>query len=144
MKTIFVWAALLVVPGLMLAQKPKSQKEVDAINAVVNSKTPDERIAAVESLIQKFSDTEFKVWALNAAAQAAAQKRDTPKVIFYAEQALKTDTKDVDAMLLLAASIAQTTREFDLDKDEEAREVRGNTPRMRSPRSRQFRSPIRR
>jgi hypothetical protein len=118
MKTMLVWAALLAVPGLLLAQKPKSQKEVDAINAVVNSKTPDERIAAVESLIQKFSDTEFKSWALNAAAQSAAQKRDGAKTVFYAEEALKADKNNVDAMLLLAASIAQQTREFDLDKDE--------------------------
>jgi tetratricopeptide (TPR) repeat protein len=118
MKKMLLWGALLAVPGLLLAQKPKSQKEVDAVNAVANAKTPDERIAAVENLIQKFSDTEFKSMALYSAAQAAAQKRDNAKAVFYAEESLKADKNNIEAMLLLATAIAQQTREFDLDKDE--------------------------
>lgn len=114
----FLWVTLLVVPALVFAQKPKSKKEQDAIMAVQSAQTPDERIAAVENLIMKFADTEFKTWALNRAADAARQKRDDDKAQFYAKQALDSDPKDYEAMLLLAAEIAQHTREFDLDKDE--------------------------
>jgi tetratricopeptide (TPR) repeat protein len=118
MKTKCLWVTLLVVPALLFAQKPKSKKEQDAIMAVQSAQTPDDRIAAVEALITKFADTEFKSWALNRAADAARQKRDDDKAQFYAKQALDADPKDYEAMLLLAAEIASHTREFDLDKDE--------------------------
>ncbi len=118
MKTKYLWVILAVVPTLVMAQKPKSKKEQDAVMAVQSAQTPDDKIAAVESLIQKFSDTEFKSWALNRAAESARQKKDSAKATFYAEQALAADPKDYEAMLLLAAEIAAHTREFDLDKDE--------------------------
>jgi len=118
MKTKFLWVVLLTVPAVVMAQKPKSKKEQDAIMAVQSAQAPDDRIAAVESLLQKFSDTEFKSWALNRAADAARQKKDSVKAQFYAEQALAADPKDYEAMLLLAAETASHTREFDLDKDE--------------------------
>ncbi len=118
MKTKFLWVTLLVVPALLVAQKPKSKKEQDAIMAVQNAQNPDDRIKAVEDLIQKFADTEFKSWALNRAADAAREKRDSEKAMFYANQALAADPKDYEAMLLLSSELAQHTREFDLDKDE--------------------------
>jgi tetratricopeptide (TPR) repeat protein len=118
MKTKFVWVVLVALPAVVMAQKPKSKKEQDAVLAVQNAQAPDDRIAAVEALIQKFADTEFKSWALNRAAEAAEQKRDSAKAQFYAEQALAADAKDYEAMLLLSAEIATHTREFDLDKDE--------------------------
>jgi tetratricopeptide (TPR) repeat protein len=118
MKTKFLWVLLLAMPALLLAQKPKSKKEQDAVMAIQSAQTPDDKIAAVENLIQKFSDTEFKSWALNRAADAARQKRDSAKATFYAEQALAADPKDYEAMLILASDIAQKTKEFDLDKDE--------------------------
>jgi len=104
--------------ALVLAQKPKSQKEVDAIMAVQQATTPDARIAAAENLITKFADTEFKAWAYNVAAESAQAKRDNPKTIFYYEQAIKADPKNYTAMLMISGVIAQSTREFDLDKEE--------------------------
>lgn len=111
-------AAWVTVAALAMAQKPKSQKEVEALQAIINAKTPDERIAAVDSLIEKFKDTEFKSWALNLAADAAQRKGDTPKAVAYAESALEADPKDYQAMLLISGEIAKGTRENDLDKDE--------------------------
>src|SRR5207253_1433436 len=105
-------------PALVMAQKPKSKKEQDAVMAVQSAQAPDDRIAAVDNLIEKFSDTEFKSWALNRAAEAARMKKDSAKAKFYAEQALAADPKDWEAMLLLSSEIASHTREFDLDKDE--------------------------
>src|SRR5437660_1183771 len=97
----------------MFAQTPKSQDEVKALQAVMNAKAPDERIQAVEALVQKFGDTEFKAWAFNAAGEAAQMKRDNPKAIFYYDQALKAEPKNTQAMLMMGGLLAQTTREND-------------------------------
>ncbi len=116
--------ALTLAGGLLLAQnvapqpKPKSQKEVDAVMAIFNTQDPDGRIAAVENLLTKFADTQFKAIALQVAAASAQQKNDFEKMVFYAEKTLQVDPKNYPCMLMLAAGIAQHTREFDLDKEE--------------------------
>jgi tetratricopeptide (TPR) repeat protein len=101
------------------AQKGKiSKKEAEAINAVINAKTPDEKIAAVENLITNFADTESKPWALEVAAESAEAKNDFAKALFYAERCLEADPMYIDAMLVVARETASHTRENDLDKDE--------------------------
>lgn len=109
------------VSPLLLAQKqpqPKSQKEVDAIMAIQNAQDPDSRIAAVENLITKFADTEFKGFALYIATVSAQQKNDFEKMMLYGERTLDSDPKNYATMLLMANAIAQRTREHDLDKEE--------------------------
>lgn len=112
-------AVLAIVP--LAAQKqprPKSQKEVEALQAIFNSQDPDGRIAAVENLLTKFADTEFKSIALQLAAEAAQQKNDYEKMVIYAERTLEADPKNYTAMLMLANGTANHTREFDLDREE--------------------------
>jgi tetratricopeptide (TPR) repeat protein len=112
-------AALAVAAGFVFAQpKPKSQKEVDALMAIQNATEPDARIAAVEDLLTKFADTEFKGFALMVAAASAQQKNDFEKMVIYAERTLEADPKNFQAMLMLATGIAQRTREHDLDREE--------------------------
>ncbi len=111
-------AAWLTLAALAFAQKPKSQKELEALQAIQNAKTADDRIAAVDSLITKFADTEFKSWAFNLAADAAQRKGDSPKAVAYAQNALDADAKDFQAMLLISGELAKGTRENDLDKEE--------------------------
>src|SRR4051812_4016305 len=111
--------------ALMPAQTPKSQDEVKALQAVISATAPDDRIKAVEALLQKFHDTEFKAWAFGAAGDAAQAKRDNPKAIFYYEQALKADPKGIQPMLMLGGLLAQTTRENDLDKEEKLNKAEG-------------------
>jgi tetratricopeptide (TPR) repeat protein len=110
---IFAAAAAIVT-----AQTPKSQEEVTAIQAIISATNPDDRMKAVDNLVAKFKDTEFKSWAYSVAGDTAQQKRDNPKAIFYYEQALKADAKAYTPMLMLAGMLAQTTKEFDLDKEE--------------------------
>jgi len=120
-RLVIVLGALLVSAALVFAQqqpKPKSQKEVEAIQAVFNAQDPDTRIAAVENLLTKFADTEFKAIALQAAAMSAQQKNDYEKTIIYSERTLEADPKNYAAMMMIAATLAQRTREFDLDKEE--------------------------
>jgi len=110
--------ALVIMAGFAMAQKPKSKKEIEAIQAVQKATTPDERIAAVDNLVTKFADTEFKSWALNMAADAEQRKGDGIKAVAYAQNALDADPKDYQAMLLISGELARGTRENDLDKDE--------------------------
>ncbi|HYZ85200.1 MAG TPA: hypothetical protein VE621_12385 [Bryobacteraceae bacterium] len=113
--------AFLLATGLLVAQKqpqPKSPKEAEAVMAIMNAQTPDARIQAVENLLSKFADTEFKAVALQLAAFSAQQKNDYEKMIIYSERTLQADPQNYPAMLLLASGIAQKTREHDLDKEE--------------------------
>jgi hypothetical protein len=112
-------ATLALAATVTFAQpKPKSQKEVDAIMAIQNATEPAARIAAVDNLLEKFADTEFKSFALMVAAASAQEMNDFEKMVVYAERTLEADPKNFQAMLMLAGGIAQRTREHDLDREE--------------------------
>lgn len=98
--------------------KPKSNKEIEAINAMISAQDPDARIAAVEKLLTTFADTEFKGLALYIATASAEQKNDFEKVMIYGQRTLEADPKNYAVMLSMARGLAQRTREFDLDKEE--------------------------
>jgi tetratricopeptide (TPR) repeat protein len=115
---IRVAAAFVLLAGFAAAQKAKSQKEVEALQAIQNATTPDARIAAVDELVTKFADTEFKAWALTLAADAAQRKGDSMKAIVYAQSALEADPKNYQAMLTISGELARSTRENDLDREE--------------------------
>lgn len=112
-------AAAALLASVAFAQpKPKSQKELDALMAIQNTQDPDARIAAVDNLLTKFADTEFKGWALFMAAASAQQKNDFEKLVIYGDRTLEADPKNFQVMVMLASATAQRTREFDLDKEE--------------------------
>src|SRR6266404_2813505 len=115
---ISVAIAFVMAAGLGLAQKVKSPKEAEALQAIQSATTSDARIAAVDALITKFADTEFKAWALTLAADAAQRKGDSVKTVVYAQSALEADPKNYQAMLMISGELARTTRENDLDKEE--------------------------
>jgi tetratricopeptide (TPR) repeat protein len=124
------------------AQKPKSPKEVAAIQAVQAAKTPDEQIKAIENVLTNFADTEFKNVLIQMAMQIEEQKGDYTQTVFYAERLLDADPKNVAALNALASETARHTREFDLDKEEKlakvdkwakaALEAAPNTPKPRA------------
>ncbi len=121
MKMKLIVIGLLAVAGLATAQKPKSQKELEAVQAVISAQTPDAKIAAVDNLLSKFKDTEFKVLVLVMAGEAARQKNDSARAIIYGNRALEADPKNAHALLLVSGQLAQGTKEFDLDKDEKVK-----------------------
>ena len=98
--------------------KPKSPKEIEALMAIQNAQTADDRIAAVDNLLTKFADTEFKPMVLQMAAATAQQKGDWEKMVVYSERTLEVDPKNIPAMLMLADFYSGRTREHDLDKEE--------------------------
>jgi len=55
---------------------------------------------------------------LLAATEAARQKGDQVKVMLYGERTLEADPKSYAAMMMMAAAMAQSTKEFDLDREE--------------------------
>ncbi|MDQ1470596.1 MAG: hypothetical protein QOJ99_2076 [Bryobacterales bacterium] len=118
----FTPVALLLLAGTQVfAQKqlkPKSAKEGQAIQAVMDAKDPDSRIKAADDLIKNFADTEFKSFALELEAESYMQKGDTDKAIVYGEQTLEADPKNYQATVLLAKLYASTTKSNDLDKEE--------------------------
>jgi tetratricopeptide (TPR) repeat protein len=98
--------------------KAKSAAEAKALQALATTQDPDARIKAADEFVMKFPDSEFKSAVLVVEAEDYTQKNDPAKAIVTAEQALEADPKNYMPMLLLARAIAQTTQEFDLDREE--------------------------
>lgn len=107
----------------LFGQKPKSNKEVQAINAINAATTLDDRIKAIENVLTNFADTEFKPLLLLMAMQLEEQKGDYSQTLFYAQRVLDGDPKNADALSTMAVETANHTREFDLDKEEKLSKV---------------------
>jgi len=120
MKNVFTAAALLAM-GIMLCSaqpKPPAPEELKALQEIVNSKTVEARVAAVDSFVKGFPKSEYRNFALTMAAEAYETTGNVTKAIIYYQQALEANPMDYNSMLMLAAETARTTREFDLDKEE--------------------------
>ncbi len=105
------------------APQPKSNKEIQALQAVQNAKTPDEQLKAIDSVLENFADTEYKTMLLQMGMQVAENKGDYAATVTYAERLLDADPKNIFALTTLAIQTAMHTREFDLDKDEKLAKV---------------------
>ncbi|MBV9157307.1 MAG: hypothetical protein JO097_13670 [Acidobacteriaceae bacterium] len=105
---------------------PKSQKEVDAlkqVQAAAQASNYDAEIAAINNVLENFADTDYKPMLLSMAMDAAQRKGDYPQTVVWGERIIQNDPKDFSARILLAADIAQHTRENDLDKDQSLKKV---------------------
>jgi len=132
-------AALALSPGSILAQQGaqapaagpetynspvapqpqiKSQKELEAIQKILQAPDDRSRIKAAEELIQNFADSEFKGFALQMATLSAQQLNDYEQMMVYGERTLEVDPNNFAVMLTMASAMAQRTRKFDLDKEE--------------------------
>jgi len=105
--------------GAAAGPQPKSQAEQTAVMAIMQAQgNPDAVIKASEDLLAKFADTEFKEMALYMEAISYEQKGDADKAIIFAEKVLDVSPKNFQATLLIGQTLAQRTRENDLDKEE--------------------------
>ena len=103
------------------APTPKSQKEVDALNAMFQAADNDTRIKAANELMTKFADTDFKGLALYMITNSYNEKKDTTNTIVYGERVVEADGNSAlgaHARIMIATSLATTTKEFDFDKEE--------------------------
>ncbi len=127
MKTFFAphISAFLLAASLLSAQaqqpKPKSQKEVDAlqkVQAAAQANNADGEIQAINYVLENFADTEYKPMLLTMGMEAASAKGDQAQLQVFGERALEADPNNVQARVLLAESIAGRIRENDLDKEQ--------------------------
>ena len=119
MKFFVCFAALgLLLTAPLAGQQPKSQEEVNALIALQNAQTPDQRIEAAEKLLTDFKDTEFKETANYVLMLAHQQKNDFENMLLFGERVLAINPDNTGALISLANAIPMRTREFDLDKDE--------------------------
>jgi tetratricopeptide (TPR) repeat protein len=116
-------ALAVALPGLLAQPKPKSSAEYEALKVMFDAQTADARIAACENVLTKFADSEFKAVALYFEALSYDQKHDYEHTVVFGERTIEADPKYYQAMLLLAAVIAQHTKEFDLDREEKLTQV---------------------
>jgi tetratricopeptide (TPR) repeat protein len=106
--------------------KVKSQKELEALQKVQTATDPTARLAAIDNVLENFTDTEYKHLLMDMAIQTAQQLNDPARVEVYSERALKDDPKDVTAQLAVASSTIQNTKEFDLDKEQKLTKAEKN------------------
>jgi len=99
--------------------KPKSQKEVEALQkALASGQAPEAQIANIDAVLTNFADTEYKIPLMQMALGIAESKGDAVLITVWGERLLDADPKNVFALNTLAAQIASSTKEFDLDKQE--------------------------
>jgi tetratricopeptide (TPR) repeat protein len=119
MKKVFTAVAALAMGTLLSAQpKPPAPDELKALQEIVNATSVDARVAAVDNFVKSFPKSDYRNFALTMAADAYEAGGNVTKAIIYYQQALEANPKDYNAMLMLSAETARTTREFDLDKEE--------------------------
>ena len=124
MKQFWKWTAIAAaLSSLAMAQKVKSPKEGEAIQAIQNAATADDRLAAIENLLTKFADTEFKVIVLEIASDTVQSKNDPVQTVIYAERLLEADPKNLNGISTLAKVTATGIRENDLDKEDKLKRV---------------------
>ena len=133
-KNLVAVAAITLASFPLLAQQPapsagphpKSQKEIEAlqkVQAAQQAKDWDGELAAINNVFENFADTEFKPQLYSMAMAAAQQKNDYVQVTTWGERAIQADPKNIEARVTLAESIAQHTRENDLDKADSIKKV---------------------
>lgn len=121
-----VCVALAIPMAAQQGPKPKSQKEVEALQKVQAAQQAgnwDEEIQAINYVLENFADTEFKNQLLTMAVDAAQRKGDYAETVAFGEQAIQADPNNIDARVTLAAVIAQHTRENDLDKAQSIKKI---------------------
>ncbi len=107
-------------PASPVAKQPKisSQKELEAVQAIMNALDPASRIDAANKLVTDFPKSDFRAFALQLATITYQQMNDYENMMIYGDRTLEVDPENYMVMLAMANGLAQRTREFDLDKEE--------------------------
>jgi tetratricopeptide (TPR) repeat protein len=108
-------------PAQAKGPSPKSAGERDAVMAVQTasqSNNPDAMIKSADDLLTKFSDTDFKEWALSIEAKAYQTKNDSEHAQVYGQQVLQINPKSYSMMLLEGEVIALHIGDHDLDRQD--------------------------
>lgn len=128
LRSISMMALLLAAIPAFSQQgpKPKSQKEVDALRKVQADQQAgnwSQEIQDINAVLENFADTEFKPQLLNMGMDAATRLGDYPQSVAWGERVIENDPNDITARVQLAETIANHTRDTDLDKDQSVKKV---------------------
>jgi tetratricopeptide (TPR) repeat protein len=132
MKWTLILATLLAALTLPVAAqgpaqpKPKSQKEVDALKKVqadAQAGNLDQEITDINYVLETFADTEYKEMLLSMAMEAAERKNDYAQIVAFGQQVIQANPNDAMARVTLAETIAQHSKDTDLDKDKSVKQI---------------------
>jgi hypothetical protein len=110
-------------PSTEVKPRSKTRREMDALRAVQDARTPDLKLQAIENVLTNFADTEFKVMLLQTAMQIEQSKDDFAQVLRYGQRLLVADPKGAFALVTLASETARHTRPLDKDKEEKLTKI---------------------
>src|ERR1022692_4967850 len=108
-------------PAQPKVPSPKSPKERDAVMALQaagQANNPDSIIKAADDLLTKFTDTDFKEWALSLEAKAYQMRNDGEHAQIYAQQVLQMNPKSYQMTVLLGEVIGLHIGDHDLDRQD--------------------------
>ena len=105
-------------PKVPSPKSPAEGKAVMALQTAGQSNDPDAMIKAANDLLTKFTDTDYKEWALSMEAKAYQTKNDSEHAQVYAQEALQVNPKSYSMMLLLGEIIGIHIGDHDLDRQD--------------------------
>jgi hypothetical protein len=124
--TIFFLALPVVAQQPAKGPHPKNQQELAALQKVQAATTPDDQLAAINNVLENFTDTDYKPMLLSMAMQAAQQKDDMAVIETWVQRAEEADPNSIEAHVVLAEAAARHTRENDLDKADSIKKIQTN------------------
>ncbi len=93
------------------------------VQAAQQASNWDGEIQAINYVLENFADTDYKVMLLGMAQEAAQNKGDYAGSVAFGEQTVQANPNEITARVFLAESIAQHTRENDLDREQSLKKV---------------------
>jgi len=124
--TIMSPAELVEIKPVRQTPLPASQAELDALKKVRSDQQAqnwDAQIADINSLLQSFTNTEYKNMLLDMAIQAAQNKGDYAQTVALGEKAVAANPNNTEAYVTLAQTIALHLGESDPDKDQNIQKI---------------------
>lgn len=109
--------------------KPHSQKEVDALRKVQADQQASnwsQELQDINFVLENFENTEFKPQLLTMAFDAAQRQGDYAQTVAWGERLIQENPNDPTGPIQLAETIANHTRENDLDRDQSVKKVEDN------------------
>jgi tetratricopeptide (TPR) repeat protein len=111
-------AAAPAAPAGPAPKSPEELKAIQAIMAAQQANNMDAVIAAAESLLTTYADTDFKELALTLEAAAYEAKRNSDRAEVMWGRVLQISPKSLQANISTAELLLKRTNEKDLDRDE--------------------------
>jgi tetratricopeptide (TPR) repeat protein len=101
----------------------KTQPEFDAYQAAMSSAGPEATEKAADAFAQKYPDSEIKILPYKQALRLYQNANNTDKTIDLGRKCLTMDGDDPEVLATVAQTLAERTRDTDLDKEQKFAEA---------------------